>query len=370
MLKILQVVDSLDAGGMEAQLVSLMNRLDPTAFQFHVVCLRHKGVHTTRLREGIQVTTLSKAEGFQWKVVKQIQALLNDGYDLVHTHNWAPLVYAALATRGGKRVPIFHGEHAQLNASERGWKKLWLRRLLYRACAGVHTVSAGQKQELLACGLKHRHMLTLINGVETSRFHSAVREEARRKVHLHVEGRIIGIVARFGSFKRHSALVHAFEKVAPLHEDLRLLMVGEGGPEKDSVSKQVAASPLASRIIMAGYQNDPVSWYQSMNALIVPSSNEGLSNATLEAMACGVPVLSNDICGARELLGNDEGGWVRDLSTVDKLSSGLQMLLSLPVECLHEQGIRGRSRAESVFSWDGMARGYAQAFSDCAEARQ
>lgn len=370
MLKILQVVDSLDAGGMEAQLVSLMNRLDPAAFQFHVVCLRHEGVHAARLREGIQVTALRKAEGFQWKVVKQMQALLHDGYDLVHTHNWAPLVYAALATRGGRSVPIFHGEHAQLNASERGWKKLWLRKLLYRACAGVHTVSAGQRQELLAGGLTHHRLLALINGVDTQRFHPAAREEARRKVQLPEEGRVIGIVARFGSFKRHAALVQAFEKVASSCADLRLLMVGEGGPEKEAVAKQVAASPVSSRIIMAGYQSDPVPWYQAMDALIVPSSNEGLSNATLEAMACGVPVLTNDICGARELLGNDEGGWVRDLGTVDKLSGELQMLLSFPADRWQEQGSRGRARAESVFSWDGMARAYAQAFSDCARARR
>ncbi|MES2597084.1 MAG: glycosyltransferase [Verrucomicrobiota bacterium] len=371
MLKILQVVDSLDAGGMEAQLVSLMNRLDPEAFRFHVVCLRHEGVHATRLREGIRVTALKKAEGFQWSVVKQIQALLSEGaYDLVHTHNWGPLVYAALATHGGQSVPILHGEHAQLNASERGWKKLWLRKLLYRACAGVHTVSAGQKEELLALGLKHHRLLALINGVDTERFRPTPHEEARLKTQLPAGARILGIVARFGSFKRHAALVEAFENVAASHADLHLLMVGEGGPEKEAVMKQVAASAFSSRIIMAGYQTDPVPWYQSMDALIVPSSNEGLSNATLEAMASGVPVLTNDICGARELLGADEGGWIRDLGSVERLSTELQTLLTMPLDRWQEQGKRGRARAESVFSWDGMARAYAQAFSDCAKARR
>jgi glycosyltransferase involved in cell wall biosynthesis len=367
MVRILQVVDSLDAGGMEAQLVSLMNRLDPAAFRFHVVCLRHEGMHAARLREGIRVTALHKEEGFQWRVVKQLQALLREGHDLVHTHNWGPLVYAALASRGGTSVPILHGEHAQLNASERGWKKLWLRRLLYRACAGVHTVSAGQKYELLTCGLKHHRLLALVNGVDTGRFHPVAREDARRKVGLPLKGRVIGIVARFGSFKRHAALVEAFEKVASSHQDLHLVLVGEGGPEKEAVAKQVAASPFSSRIVMAGYQADPTPWYQAMDALVVPSSNEGLSNATLEAMACGVPVLSNDMCGAGELLGSDEGGWVRDLSTVAKLSAELGTLLEMSLACWQEQGRCGRARAEYVFSWDGMARAYAQAFSDCAK---
>ena len=262
MLKILEVVDSLDAGGMEAQLVALMNRLDPERFQFRVVCLRHEGVHAQRLKKGIPVTALHKAEGFQWAVVSKLQVVLQEGFDLVHTHNWAPLVYAALASRGGKYIPVLHGEHAQLNASEKGWKRLWLRRLLYRACAGIHTVSAGQQEELLACGLRHKRLLALINGVDTGRFHPAEKSAVDR---------VIGIVARFGSFKRHAALVEAFEKVAVVHADARLLVVGDGGPEKEAVFKQVETSPMRERITMAGYQSDPVPWYQKMDAPAHPT---------------------------------------------------------------------------------------------------
>lgn len=360
MLKILEVVDSLDSGGMEAQLVALMNRLDPERFQFRVVCLRHEGVNAQRLKKNIPVTALHKAEGFQWNVVRKLQAVFQEGFDLVHTHNWAPLVYATFASRGGKHIPLFHGEHSQLNAAEMNWKRLWLRRLLYKACAGIHTVSAGQREELQSCGIRHNKLLALINGVDTERFHPAERL---------AEDRVIGIVARFGYFKRHAALVEAFEKIAGHHADASLLIVGDGGPEKEAVHRQLEISPARERITLAGYQSDPVPWYQKMDVLVVPSSNEGLSNATMEAMACGVPVLSNDICGAKELLGTDEGGWVRDLSTVDKLAVELEKLLEMPSNALRQHGRNGRERVERLFSWDGMARAYAQAFSDCARDR-
>jgi|JI6StandDraft_1071083.scaffolds.fasta_scaffold00181_40 glycosyltransferase involved in cell wall biosynthesis len=361
MLKILEVVDSLDAGGMEAQLVALLNRLDPQRFHFHVVCLRHEGVHAARLRDGIQVTALHKADGFRWKVVRQLQGILQDGYDLVHTHNWAPLVYAALGSRGGLSASLFHGEHAQLTSAEKSWKRLWLRRLLYRSCTGVHTVSAGQRKELQECGLRHQRLVALINGVDTRRFHPAEKSAMDRT---------IGIVARFGSFKRHAALLEAFEKVAANHTEARLLIVGDGGPEKDAVSRLVESSAIRAQITMAGYQSDPVPWYRKMDALVVPSSNEGLSNATMEAMACGVPVLSNDICGAHELLGADEGGWVRNLSTVDKLATELEMLFSVSRDTLIDQGRKGRERVERLFSWDGMAQAYEQAFKDCARGQR
>ena len=369
-LRILQVVDTLDAGGMEAQLVALMNRLDPEKFVFHVICLRHAGVHAGRLREDIKVTALNKAEGFQWEVVRGLGRILAQGWDLVHTHNWAPLVYGVLATRGGKIAPLLHGEHAQLTNAEKHPLKIAARRLLYRCCAAVHTVSAGQRDELRACRLAHPRLLALINGVDTQRFHPADRRKAREHLGLPRDAVIAGLVARYGAFKRHAALVEAFEQLADQHPQLRLVFVGDGGPEKESVQRQVAASPYSSRILLAGHQSNPVPWYQSMNFLVVPSINEGLSNATLEAMACGVPVLSNDICGSRELLGENEAGKVCDLSEIEKVAAELAAFLSMPSEAREALGKAGRARAETRFSWQGMAAAYSQAFMDCARDRR
>ena len=370
-MRIVQIVDTLDAGGMEAQLVALMNRLDPEEFKFHVVCLRHPGIYAQRLREGIRLTALNKTGGFQFGVVRQVRKLFFGGCDLIHTHNWAPLVYASLASHGGLTSPILHGEHAQLNSLEVQPRRLLARRLLYRSCAAVHTVSEGQREDLLQQGLSHRRLLALANGVDTSRFVPAEdRAALRERLGLPAEALVLGIVARFGSYKRHAALLEAFEKIAAIHADAHLLIVGDGGPEKEAVTHQVQKSFFASRMTMAGYQRDPVPWYQTMDALVVPSSNEGLSNATLEAMACGVPVLSNDICGARELLGANEGGWVRDMSTVSKLSAELTELLSLSPATLQTQGKAGCQRAARLFSWDGMARSYAQIFRECARRRR
>jgi glycosyltransferase involved in cell wall biosynthesis len=367
-IKILQVVDSLDAGGMEAQLVSLMGRLDPARFEFKVVCLRHAGVHAARLPDRIPVIALGKQEGFQFSVVRDLRSMLREGFDLVHTHNWAPLVYASLATLGGRTTPVFHGEHSQLNAAELSPRRLAARRWLYRCCSAVHTVSAEQKEKLLQAGLKHPRLHSLVNGVNTARFTMAEDQAAtRRMLGLPEQARILGVVARFGAFKRHAALVRAFESIAQANPDVLLVMVGDGGPEKEKIVQQVKLSPARDQIMLAGFQEDPVPWYQSMDALLVPSSNEGLSNATLEAMACGVPVLSNNICGARELIGEDEGGWVRDLSTHESLLDELVALLRLPRTDWQRAGARGRARALSLFSWEAMAGAYAGIFAECAQ---
>jgi L-malate glycosyltransferase len=366
-LRILEVVDTLDSGGMEQQLVSLINRLDPERFHFEVCCLRHAGVNAVKLNDSVAVHALKKEEGFQWSTVRQLRTLLSRRFDLVHTHNLAPLIYAVLATGGGRAAPIFQGEHSQFTPAEFTRKRVWQRRLLYRCTRAVHTVSAGQRDELLRAGAGHRRLVALLNGVDTERFKPLSHADARAGLGLEAGDTFwIGIVARFGAFKRHADLLRAFDLLAPQHPRLRLLMVGDGGPEKERVLGMARTSPFSARIHWAGYQSDPAPWYRALDLLAVPSSNEGLSNTTLEAMASGVPVLTNDICGARELIAEGEGGWVRDLGTVEKLAAELAKVVNQPAAVLAEAGQRGRARAIDRFSWGAMADSYAEWFTACA----
>lgn len=373
-VRVLEVVDTLEAGGMEHQLVHLINRLDPERFHFEVCCLRHAGVNATKLKPGVPVHTLQKAEGFQWRAVCSLRGILRQGFDLVHTHNLSPLIYAALATRGGI-TPIFHGEHAQLTPAEFTRKRLWQRRLLYRCCSAVHTVSSGQREELLKTGLHHPRLTAILNGVNTDHFKPPASNDERRtskaKLGLDADENLqwIGIVARFGAYKRHAELVRAFEALAASHPRTRLLMLGDGGPEKERVLQMARESQVASRIHWAGYQSDPAPWYQVMNLLVVPSLNEGLSNTTLEAMSCAVPVLSHDNCGAREMIQAHEGGWVRDLAGVEALKQALSETLSVLPEMGPIVGRAGRERVSRHFSWTGMAEQYSVWLEACAGRR-
>jgi glycosyltransferase involved in cell wall biosynthesis len=374
-LRILEIVDTLDAGGMEAQLVALINRLDTAQFEFQVVCLRHTGVCAQKLRKEVIVHALQKQPGFKLKTAAQISRIARQGgFDLIHTHNWAPLIYAALGSFGGKTHPILHGEHAQLNKFETRPLRLWLRRMLYKCCSSIHTVSSGQKEELLRLGFSQSSLCSLVNGVDTTRFHPLSNQTERsdlreRLIPGSAHDFWIGSVARFGSYKRHRELITAFEHSTGDNEHSRLIFVGDGGPEKDNVSKQIKASPLRERIHCVGYQTDPVKYYQSFDLLVVPSSNEGLSNATMEAMACGVPVLSNAICGAHELIGEEEAGWITDLSSVESLRDALQSLIRRPLSDVQEHGKFGRLRVLKYFSWESMAQRYADTFHACAKGQ-
>jgi len=363
-IRVLEVVDTLDGGGMEKQLVALINKLGQNGFEFEVCCLRYPGVYAANLDPLHLVHALGKPEGFHFATAIRLHKLIRRGFDLVHTHNLGPLVYAALATLGGAVCPIFHGEHSQFTPSDARPRRIWQRRLLYRFCSAIHTVSATQCDELSRLRISHPAIFPLINGVNTNVFRparDAFEKRTLRAAHgiPWPDSLLFGIIGRFGLFKRHLDLIEAFEQVANYHPHCRLLVAGDGGPTKVQVLERMRDSAHASKMFWCGHQQEIAPFFRMLDLLVVPSSNEGLSNVSLEALASGVPVLSNAVCGADELIQPGHGGWVRDLSTVSRLAEALNETLSLPANRLHLAGCLGRKRAENMFSWDAMSQRYA-----------
>ncbi|MEZ5384362.1 MAG: glycosyltransferase [Prosthecobacter sp.] len=357
-------MDTLDAGGMEKQLVALMNKLGQGEFEFEVCCLRHAGVHAASLNPVQVVHALEKPEGFRLEVALRLHKLIRRGFDLVHTHNLAPLIYASLATLGGVVCPIFHGEHSQFSPSDAKPWRLLQRQLLYRSCKAIHTVSSRQCDELSSMCITHPSIFPLINGVNTRNFQPAAdaSEKSVLRGALGVpwpESKLLGIVGRFGSFKRHLELIESFEKTAEAHPDWRLVIVGDGGPNKDRVLERMRNSAFASGMHWCGHQQNVAPYIKMLDLLVVASSNEGLSNVSLEALASGVPVLSNAVCGADEIILPGQGGWVKDISTVDRMVAALHDCVGLSTAELHFVGHLGRRRAETLFSWDAMSQRYA-----------
>lgn len=369
-IRLLQIVDSLYAGGMENIMVQVLNRLDPERFDATVCCLSRAGPFAERLPKSVRCVVLGKAPGFQWQTVRDLKGLMRDGFDVVHTHHLGGLIYASLAKPWPRGPRLVHSEHILLEGWELAPKRVWQRRLLYRRASCVFTVSTQQLQQLQSHGLRHRTMFTLHNGVDSQRFHppSQTKPEIRRALGLDPNAFWIGKVARFATMKRHLDLVEAFELAAVNVPSMRLLLVGDGGSEKEKVLDRIAASPARDRIHWAGMQQDPVPWYQAMDALVIASATEGLPNAALEAMACGLPVLSNDVCGIREIATPDEQAWIQDLSTIPRLATGLEWLVRRPSEDLMRMGMAAREHMQRSFSLDAMIAKYERLYSSVAQS--
>ena len=365
-IRLLQIVDSLHAGGMENIMVQVCNHLDPARYAITICCLSREGPFKDRLNSSVTCVCLNKQSGFQWRTVRSLRCVMEDGFDLVHTHHLGGLIYAFLASPWWRRPKIVHSEHIILQPDDLQPKRLWQRRLLYRAASRVFTVSGEQLQQLRQVGLTHPHLFTLPNGVDCSRF-CAVTEETQKQIRLQLglepEGVWFGKVARFAPAKRHLALIEAFELAAAERPEIRLLLVGDGGPEKEKVLARIASSPARNQIHWAGLQQDPVPWYQAMDVLVIASESEGMPNAALEGMACGLPLLSNAVCGIQEVATHGEHGWIESLDSVQAMQSALIRLADTAPATRIQRGAAARRHVQSRFSLAVMLERYDQLYS-------
>jgi glycosyltransferase involved in cell wall biosynthesis len=375
-IRVLHIVDSLNPGGMENGVVNVARVLaegspgQAANYEISACCLGDRGSFAERMPDPESIVALEKAPGFQWKVVRSLAGDLKRWRpDIVHTHNLGPLIYASLATRFGKRYPIVHGEHGVFDTENRRWKRLWQRRFLYRNCAAVHTVSPSLMEDIRGAGLQHAHLCSIRNGVDTKRFcpHPeglTEKKKARCKAgfsDISEDALMIGIVGRFGAHKGHMALIEALELLlesrAKTGMNVHLVVAGDGGAIRDQVVERMRNSIQQDRIHWVGHRDDPEAIYPTLDLMVFPSSHEGLSNALLEAMACGVPVLGADACGNDEVIVDGVNGWLRDLGTAHSIAREISEIFTKPIK-LKSAGLAARRTVVNGFSVEAMADGY------------
>lgn len=365
-IRILHVVDSLAPGGLENGVVNVAQQLQGNGFDIHVACLRFKGDFAQRMPKESQVAVMGKGDGFSWQTVRNLFRYIRATKpDLVHTHNLGTLIYAALATVGGRIPPIVHGEHGQLQKSDLSAKRLWQRRLFFIFCRRVHVVSAGLRDNLNHWKLRGRHETVVTpNGVDTAKFTpkgSEERDRIRKELGFESEDQVIGIVGRLVALKRHRMLFDAFADLASDFPRMHLLVVGDGGSDREELIAAMRDHPVAARLHWAGHQDYLPRFYQAMDLLAAPSELEGLSNAVLEAMATSLPVLAHSACGNAEVIQHGCNGLLSSLHTSRELSSALRDALLDPAR-LRRMGQSARESVLRDYSMEAMARCYARLY--------
>jgi glycosyltransferase involved in cell wall biosynthesis len=219
------------------------------------------------------------------------------------------------------------------------------------------------KDNLRDLGLDpHGRIVVTPNGVDSQRFSPpASTTEARQALGFKADDQVIGIVGRLVALKRHEMLFAAFQQLALDFPRLHLLVVGDGGAERDHLIQTMQTHPLAARIRWAGHQDDLPKYYQAMDLLAAPSEIEGLSNAVLEAMACAVPVLAHSACGNAEVISHGENGYLSQIDTTDDLATCLRQVLNDPA-ALKTHGLAARETVLKRYSMEAMADCYRELY--------
>lgn len=349
------VLLSLDPGGLENGVVNIVNGLDRALFRSSVCCLKSSGVFAERIRrDDVQVHSMGLRSGNDWLLPLRLAKLFRaTRTDIVHTRNAESFFYAGVAARLARVPVLIHSEHGR-TFDDRALR-LHAQRLLSYWADGIFAVSSRLRDDLaFHIGLDPSRIDVLHNGVERSRFEVADRSAARAALGLPHDAFVVGSVGRLVAVKNYSMLLQAF---ADLKRDDAWLVLAGDGPERETLRRLGEQLGLGARLLLLGHRNDVPTVMASLDAFVLASLSEGMSNTLLEAMATGLAVVATKVGGNAEILRDEVDGRLVPSDDAAALASALRALAEFPGMRL-EMGRNGRARVAEEFSVEAMVRRY------------
>ncbi len=371
-IRIMHVVHSLGVGGLENGLVNLVNRMDPARWEHSICCVGEAGPMVSRIASpDVRIFSLGKGKGGDHTLALKLARLLRkERPDVVHTRNWGAVDGIIAARLAGVPV-VIHGEHGREAADPEGRnrRRNAARRLLGRWVDRFVTVSDDLRAWLVGeVAIPAVKIARISNGVDTEKFRPAIdgeRDDVRRRLGLGQRSFVIGSVGRLDPVKDLGTLIRAFHAMGD--EEARLLLVGDG-PCRAEWERLAAELGISGRVCMLGEREDVPSLMRTMDAFVLPSIAEGMSNTILEAMASGIPVLATRVGGNPELVLDGVTGALFEPRDVDALRALLEFYRGdRALRARH--GNAGRDRALSRHSLRVMTRAYEELYVSAAEGR-
>ncbi|MDZ7596217.1 MAG: glycosyltransferase [Thiobacillus sp.] len=182
-----------------------------------------------------------------------------------------------------------------------------------KSAARVFAVSDSLRRLAIELGAAVDKTEVVGNGIDTERFQPVARAAARARFGLPDSAKVLISVGALVERKGMHRVIEVLPALLKHHPDLHYLIVGGASPEGDNrteLTAQVARLGLASRVHFLGaLPPDELKWpLSAADVFVLATRNEGWANVFLEAMACGLPVISTDVGGNAEVVCRDELG--------------------------------------------------------------
>ncbi|MBD0372239.1 MAG: glycosyltransferase [Pyrinomonadaceae bacterium] len=360
MIKLAFIIRSLDGGGAERQLVSLVKALDKTRFDVTVFTFYAGGMLEKEL-EGCDVRLINLGKrgrwhllGFLYRFARHLRRLRPD---VIHGYLDISNLLALSSRLFLSGPKIIWGARS----SDRDlWHYDWLRRLSSRLerifsrfadCIIVN--SRVGREHLLKRGFPAEKLSVIHNGIDTEAFRPdpSARVKIRREWGIREDAILIGIVGRLDPVKDHQTFLRAASILHKQRPEVYFVCVGSGAASyRQRLEHLIEQQSLSGKIYWAGVRSDMHAVYNALDLHVSSSQSEGFSNAIGEAMACAVPCVVTDAGDSALIVGDT--GFVSAPLDAGALASTLISCLESDRNAL---GVKARLRIKENWSVERLA---------------
>lgn len=327
-------------GGAERHVAQFIDALCSRGHEVHLYTAQWAA--SNRSGDGPAIHRIPVVSGMRWAevwsfAVRASRMAVEGGYDVVHSFDRVPLCDVYRAGDGVHREWL-----RRLRAAQPAWKRaipslnplhlvyLTLERGLFEGrCRAIIANSERGKAEIL----KHyqadpARIRVIYNSVDLDRFRppdAETRGKARSLAGLADNDRAVLFVGSGFARKGLETAVRAMGRLSRGSSGRAvLLVVGRG--DARPYTRLAASLGLVDRVRIVGPTTDVIPWYHAADVLVLPTLYDPFANVCLEALACGVPVVTSTANGAAEALTSDTGV-VADAHDVESVARGVDAVL-------------------------------------------
>ena len=378
--RILVVAEALGFGGTECQLVAVLPRLAEAGLSISIFCLAERGPRAAELEQaGVRVLTASRfANRREKRLLYPLQAGLDCSALYAFARQWRPqiahfflpgpyLLGAPVAMAA--QIPIKIMSRRSLAHYQQNWMGArHVEHLLHSRMSALVGNCRAIIRELMTEGVPEAKLRLIYNGIEPE-VPRQDKRTARAALGLDDEALIGIVVANLIPYKGHGDLIEALALAAPkLLPDWQILCVGADNDLRPELETLVAARGLAGHVRFLGQRRDVDRLLAAADFGVLPSrANEGFSNAILESMRAGLPMVVTDVGGNAEAIVDGATGFVVPPADAAALSTALLRLAHDPA-LRRRLGGAGRKRVATTFTLDQCVANYRALYDELLEA--
>jgi len=338
---IIHVLTSLDYGGVERHMEVIANVLDHSKMRHVFVAIGSGGATETKLQAlGADVRCLGQKTKIPsiGAIVALLMLFRRERPQVVHAHgaeaNFHGLIAAYLA-----RINLRIGEEIGIPSHSNNAKKIF--KLIYATAHRVIGVSRVVSEWLVDSGeVPAGKILQIDNPVGLPRLTQSAVEKP--------EFMQVVYVGRLEHVKNPLGLLIGFSKLLAYGLPAKLWFIGSGS-EKSTLERMSIQLGVNDKVQFFGFQKNPEEFIRQAHIFVQPSISEGFSLGLVEAMSCGVPVISTAVGSAPEIVQSKITGWLLNNSDPELLTAALKEAWQLGPHKLNDMGEHAKQSVEGRF---------------------
>lgn len=375
MIKILFIIDKLEPAGTQTNLLEIAKGLDKTRFEVFVAVLQKGGKLEEEFRAAhipLFEFEIHKAYGVRaWKAMRRLAQIMKEKkIDIVQLHFLKADMLGSFAAQwvGVEGIVMARRDQGFWMTPRQVLIARVFNRYATRMLANSYAV-AGAVRRIEKVKPSRIHVIH--NGIDENRFQFQIenRKKIREEFRIKDSEIVVITVANMRQMiKGYAYLIGAIAKVTAEFQNIRFIFVGDGALRPD-YEKQVSALKVRRFVNFAGSRMDVKAFLDAGDIFCLPSLTEGFSNAILEAMACGKPIVATNVGGNPEAIENGAQGFLVVPKSAGELAKKILELAADPA-LRARMGAAGRQRLLEKFTLRKMIADYEEFYASLTGSRK